>query len=101
MRIEDHDLKELITKDPMVNPSTDLVDKVLQNLTINHRPINDEQLSTVHGFRLVVGRSYKSMAPLLLLIFIGIWFLIVSPRYSHDEDLHHIDTLSLSSLLIL
>ena len=101
MRIEDHDLKELITKDPMVNPSTDLVDKVLRNLPIDHHSLHEEQLSIINGLSLIVGRGYKSMTPLLILLFVSIWFLISSPRYSQDEDLHHIDTLSLSSLLIL
>jgi hypothetical protein len=101
MRIEDHDLKELITKDPTVRPSTELVEKVLQSLPLNHPSTPDEQLSVVNGSGFILGRGYKSMAPLLLLLFAGVCFLVISPRYSNDEDLHHVDTLSLSTLLIL
>jgi hypothetical protein len=101
MRIEDHDLKELITKDPTVRHSTDLIDKVLNSLPLNHPSTSDEQLSVVNGSHFILGRGYKSMAPLLLLLFAGIWFLVASPRHAQDDDLHHIDTLSLSTMLIL
>ena len=101
MRIEDHDLKELITKDPTVRPSTELVEKVLLSLPLNHPSTPDEQLSVVNGSHFILGRGYKNMAPLLLLLFAGICFLVASPRNAHDEDLHHVDTLSLSTMLIL
>ena len=101
MRIEDHDLKELITKDLMAKPSADLVAKVLQSLPLKHLATHAEPVAVVNGSRLILGRAYKSLAPLLLLLIAGIWFLVATPRHAQDEDLHHVDTLSLSTLLIL
>jgi hypothetical protein len=101
MRIEDHDLKELITKDLGAKPSTDLVAKVLRSLPLKHLSTHAEPVAVFNGSRLILGRAYKSLAPLLLLLIAGIWFLVASHRHEHDEDLYHVDTLSLSTMLIL
>jgi hypothetical protein len=104
MKLDDQDLKQIIRdgKHPLL--ATNFLDDTLTKAGFNAAPVSIA-LAQPAGFSPKLSLmsqlfSHRYALPLLVLAVAGI-LLLKTSTHAEDEELHHIDTLSLSTLLVL
>jgi hypothetical protein len=102
MNFEDEQLKQLLRSDKGPEPSTLFLESTLEKAGFHSKRLTLAQ-PVLSGSKLSLRPpvfSQRSYGVLLLLAIAGI-LLVTSAIHTEEEELHRIDTLSLSTLLVL
>ncbi len=103
MRLDDDELKSLITQDQHPKLSKDFITSTLGKLGLSGE-VSRGQYSVDHEGNKLSWKAYLLLPQTMGLLCILILFVILyaqSIRTIEEDELHHIDTISLSSLLVL
>ena len=101
MNLHDEQLKKTILDDQGTHLPTDFVNRVmagLENPPVHLAPVLVHQQSSLLGGDRM---RLKITGAVFLLTLMTAVFLLVGHGRHTDDDLHHVDTLSLSTLLLL
>jgi hypothetical protein len=104
MKLDDQDLKQRIRDDKTPLLTANFVEDTLDKVGFNAARVQVAAAqATGHQAKLPwVSQffSHRFASPLLVLAVAGV-LLLKTSMHAEDEELHHIDTLSLSTLLVL
>lgn len=102
MKLEDHDLKSLIRSAKSPSLPSNFVTSTLDKAGFSNAPMAALQ-TTSSGHKLFSKHPLLThrYASLFLVLAIAGMLLLKTSMHAEDEELHHIDTLSLSTLLVL
>ena len=102
MKFEDDDLKSLIRSAKSPGLSQNFLSSTLDKAGFNTTPLAAiHTASNGHKLFSVSQLFTHRHAGLFLIIAITVMLLLKTSMHAEEEELHHIDTLSLSTLLVL